>query len=57
MFRCVGLDHDLTRKLVSSGPACDLCEQLERLLGCPEIRQIQRRICSDDADKRNIREI
>lgn len=57
VLRSCGLDQDLARLVTTSGTTRDLCQQLERALSGPEVRQVESNICVDYADERDSRKI
>ena len=54
---CVGLDDDFSFKLTTSGPTCDLGEQLEGALTGAEIGNVQAEVCVEHTNEGDIGEV
>ena len=57
MIRFISLNDDVSGAVRAPCSACDLCDQLERALGAAIVRKVQRCICRDYADQRDVRKI
>src|SRR6185369_8137267 len=57
VLRVERLDVDGAARLPAARSAGDLREQLERLLGGAEVREVQQRVGGEDADRGDAREV
>jgi hypothetical protein len=57
MIRAVGLNKDLPGTLPTPSPACELQQQLKRLLPSPEIGTVQQAISCQHGSERDARQV